>query len=506
MQDTVNTFVNWSENIKNTNVSISYPQNDNEIIDLINKASTEGKIIRVVGSSHSMSPVICSSDESNLLLVSLRDYHLNPEQGRDGDISIDHQNMIVTVNSGLRIADLYDQLTKFSYFLETQPASSAFTIGGIINMPVHGGRLGASLVADTIVGLTLIDMSGQKVVKTETDSDFDLYRVSLGLFGIITSVTFKIQKMENIKCSIKNYENIFTKNKVQSPKLDDFFKNLISDSLNSDPSHPHYNHSFLDFQNSKLLSFDWVPVEKGKGFHLDLPDTEKIKKLPADLLQHIFLANYREHPSYLRMVGKLVRLGAEASVETKAHEDNDMLWVSLGTRVYFMSYFIPVHTEGDPVDLSQLYKAFEIVKKQVTVSKKDKKKYNVDFPMDIRFVVSNNKSVASPLHNDSSKRVVYMAIDLTTGPSDLELLWDNVPDKSQPLNKDFREFYASVEQQWKTLGGRPHYSKMFGFGGNVTDPFNPVDLAAVFDPSVKTQLKAKAQPLFVNDFVHKLID
>jgi len=124
--------------------------------------------------------------------------------------------------------------------------------------------------------------------------------------------------------------------------------------------------------------------------------------------------------------------------------------------------------------------------------------------MDIRFVVSNNKSRASPIYHPS-KKIVYMVIDLTTGPSDIELSSDKVSSGSKRLNEDFRQFFSSVESQWRGLGGIPHYSKLFGFGDNHSDPFNPSKMGLIFDQSLKTELTNKAQPLFVNQFVRDLI-
>ena len=420
-----NKFVNWSENIENNSVKIYYPTNDNDIISVINKALKKNKIIRVVGSTHSICPNICSSDEPNIILLSLKQYHLDNNE----DIVINHEKMTVKINAGLTIGHLYDQLNKYSYFLETQPASSAFTIGGIINMPVHGGRLGASLVTDTIVELTLIDMFQQKITKTETDSDFDFYRLSLGLFGIITSVTFKIQKFNNITCNINTYKNIFKNDTIDRSIMDNFFTNMISKCLQPGDQ-AQYNHSFLDFHNNKLLTIDWNSTDQKPLIYIDTAESQSITKLPTDIIHQIFLSSYRNSSGYLKILGNLVRLGVKASILKNSIEDKDMLWVSQGTRVYFMSYFIPVHIEGNQLDLTQLYRSLEIVNQQITLSRKEKKLFNVDFPMDMRFVVSSNKSRASPIYQ-SSKKIVYMVIDLTTGPSNLELLLENVKPESQ---------------------------------------------------------------------------
>jgi FAD/FMN-containing dehydrogenase len=190
MTEITKNFKNWSGNIENKGAIIHYPVDNDEIKNLISTANDNNEKIRVVGSSHSASPTICKSNEK-IMLISLHKYHLD-----DNDITINDDNT-VTVNAGWTLGQLYDNLNIGKYYLETQPASSAFTIGGIITMPIHGSRLGASLIADSMTEITLIDMYGKHIKKTEKDDDFNLYRNNLGIFGIITSVSFKIQHIEN---------------------------------------------------------------------------------------------------------------------------------------------------------------------------------------------------------------------------------------------------------------------------------------------------------------------
>src|ERR1700722_3159493 len=133
-------FKNWSENINNNTTYIKYPRNDADIKHIIIDAKNTGKIVKVIGSSHSISPVVSGNNEKNMILISLEKYSL-PE-----NIIIDEDNNTVTVNTGLKLGNLYDELNKHNYFLETQPASSAFSIGGVVSMPVHGARLGFSIM------------------------------------------------------------------------------------------------------------------------------------------------------------------------------------------------------------------------------------------------------------------------------------------------------------------------------------------------------------------------
>lgn len=493
-------FTNWCENISNPS-RIYYPKNDHEIITLIQLAKQKQKPIRVVGSTHSISPVVCDSKE-DLILISMKDYHLSQ------DIVIDHNLKRVTVNAGWTLGKLYDELNRYHYFLDTQPASPAFTVGGVVSMPVHGSRLGASLIADSVIAMTFINQDGLIVQKNYEDSDFNMYRLNLGIIGIVTSVTFNVLQIKNIKATLETHNNVFLPDgKINRTAVEDKFKELISACFRSDI---HYHHSFMDFHNNVWLTIDWTPNNEPSFISFDTPEPESVPKIGIDEVLHDhILPHYRKNRDYLKLLGKIYRFGITTLIQKNLLEDKDMFWVYIGTRVFFMSYMIPVYTEGQPMDLTRLYSALEAIMEEV----KKVRPFNIDLPADIRFVVSNTNSIASPIAN--SQRTIYLAIDLTCGPANLNLtlkssrceifdcLFFSNDDKE--LNADFRKFFSSVEQKWKYLGGVPQYSKLFGFGGSKNNPFDPHFVRQVFPNDIKQLLRIYAQPQFMNNFIRTLL-
>ena len=222
-QSSSKTFTNWSGNL-NTKQRIHHPKNDDNIIYIIKKAKKHNRKLRVVGAGHSISPIVCNTKEKDIILLCLDQYQLDPE-----NIIIDHKNLTVTVNAGWKLAQLAHELHKHSYYLETQPASSAFNIAGLICTPVHGAKLGASLLADSVVSLRLITKNGEIITKYKCDPEFNYYQLSLGMFGIITSVSFKIYKLDNFYLNIKTYDFDLTN---PDPALNDFFIKTVSKCLN----------------------------------------------------------------------------------------------------------------------------------------------------------------------------------------------------------------------------------------------------------------------------------
>jgi hypothetical protein len=209
------------------------------------------------------------------------------------------------------------------------------------------------------------------------------------------------------------------------------------------------------------------------------------------------------------MLGKVYMFSIVASIKKNEFEDRDMFWVSTGTRVLFMSYFIPIHIEGEELNLTKLYSALEIVRDTVNKGQA----FNIDFPSDIRFVVSSDKSVASPVYKN--KKTVYLVSDLTCSAANINFTKKSTgcqildffhTDNHEELNEDFRKFYARIEQKWIELGGIPHFAKMFGFTNSKENPFDSDKIGNIFSTETKQLLKKNAQPIFVNNFVQKLIN
>jgi len=497
-------FVNWTENIKNNNNKIRYPKTNDDIKALLVEAKEKMLNVRVVGSGHSMCPTICDSTENYLMLISLRDYNLEPR-----NIDIDHNKMEVTVNAGYKLATLYDQLSKYNYFLPTQPASSVFSVGGVVSMPAHGCRIGGSLISDYVVKMQIINSDGIEILKQIDNDDFDLHRICTNILGIITSVTFKIIKMDNIEAQICSYYNIFYDDrcKIKRFKLDTFFKSIIMESLSNEEVNPQYVQCFLDFHNNTLLCINWQDADE-EYLPGDYPDVTNIHKVQS--LEYVLTKlhkGYREDQKILNLLGKLTRHEIEHAIEKNMQEDRDMFWVTVGARTYFMSYFIPIHEEGDVINLDKLYAAIECIMIIIRKFKAEKRKFNIELPCDIRFITSTDKCLMSPIYRNDGKKTVYVSIEVICFANNLHLKMEHVSGSDLALNYDFREFYYTIEQEWIKLGGVPHWGKMFGFYAKYGDPFSYNSIKNILDTETKKLIttKAKNNSMFTNNFVNTLL-
>lgn len=511
-------FSNWSENIQ-TDKKIKFPKTDIEIIQLIKKYSKTNSTIRVVGAGHSISPTVCTNNSSDrkVKLISLSKYSLVPE-----NININHEDMTVTVNAGWSLSKLYHELNKYRYFLETQPASAAFSVSGLCCTPVHGAKLGASHLSDSILAMRLIDDKGDIIIKTRDDPDFTFYQLSLGIFGIVTGVTFKIYKYENFTMTSLTHPINFDDPSVNI-KLNEFLLNCIRKSINSETA--EYAQCFLDLHASKVLCLHWIE-SKQNAFIRDYIEPLSVGKMT---LLETFLkridSDYRQSPFTLALISKFARYSITQSVENDYQTNRDLFWLTTAIRAYFMEYYIPIYTENTfddnqeslvdyvvdyesdskenpDISLDRLYDAINVVVKTMRRFKKANKTFIPDLPCEFRFVVSSQCKL-SPIYYNSEveKKTIYLAIEIPCLANNLDFKFaEGINKDNTQLISDFTEFYSQVEKGWIELGGRSHWGKLYSFHNNKL-----FDSSNFIDHKTKILLQNLVSTLFLNSFSRSFI-
>lgn len=456
-------FSNWSENIK-TEQYILHPKTILDIKNVIKQCQGRA-VLRVVGSRHSIPPLIVDNDEK-VVVISLDEFHLTPN-----DISIDEKNFLVTVNAGWTLGQLYSYLDQQSYTLPTQPASNAFTVGGCVSIPVHGSRLGRSYLGSYVTQLTLIDDQGNVITKTRKDVDFVNYIHNYGVMGVIISVTFRLEKKYKMQLHVENNNKpVFLGEKANYPLLERIFTPLIEKSING--SSHDYHHSFLDYHNNTLLTLDWHAEKEISPEEEETPERETIYKIKLAKFFHTYIfPSYRRSRTYLKLLGKLSRWLISSSVYYDTLDDRNLLWFAVGSAAYFMEYIIPIK-EG----ARDIGKILEILKQEI----EKRGTYILDLPLSLRLITIDAR--------------VYLALDLVFGTANLSLDPNNIRQGYHRLNQDFYSFCAALEKRYQQMGGFPHPGKMFG----LTDkgPFTKI-------PN-RVTLHVKGSSLFHNDYVKRL--
>lgn len=184
-------FSNWSGGVRFTPTAILFPRSEAEIQELVNKARSEGRCVRLVGAGHSFTPLIETSD----YLVSLDAW-----QGIE-QIEVDQQ--VVWVKAGTRLFRLNEALLAHGLAMVNLGDVNRQSIAGAASTGTHGTGQQLGSVATQIVALRLVSADGQLHTLTPEHPWFDAARVSLGALGIVTAVALQVRPAYKLRLELR---------------------------------------------------------------------------------------------------------------------------------------------------------------------------------------------------------------------------------------------------------------------------------------------------------------
>ena len=219
------------------------PASEAEIIELVIRARKDQKKIRVRGSAHSVDKAIYTS---KLLPYKPSVKYINLYLDKLNNIlNIDFKKKQVEVQAGCHLGlDPFDpaqkstwensllyQLTQLRWALPDLGGITHQTVGGFLMTGSSGGSIRYS-VADAIVAFRFIDGNGvlHTADRKKSKELFEALGVSMGLLGIITSVTFQCIDAYDIigqeSCTTTNdcAVDLFGQGSIHRPSLEKFLK------------------------------------------------------------------------------------------------------------------------------------------------------------------------------------------------------------------------------------------------------------------------------------------
>jgi L-gulonolactone oxidase len=172
------TFENWARTLRFKPERYCEPESEEQLAAIVKDAAGRGGHVRTQGGGHSWSDFIVTDDT----LVSLD--KLN--RGLVADIP----NKRYTVQAGIRLHDLIDNLVNDGLALRNLGSITQQSIAGAICTGTHGTGIRLGNLATGVVGMKLMTGTGDVLTITENDTELlNAARVSFGALGIITQVT-----------------------------------------------------------------------------------------------------------------------------------------------------------------------------------------------------------------------------------------------------------------------------------------------------------------------------
>ena len=162
-------------------LAISHPGTEAQLLEVVDRAAALRRRLKVVGAGHSFTDIACTDG----VLVRLDNYNRV--------LDIDRERGLVTVEAGIRLSTLNDELAARGLGMENLGDIAYQTVAGAISTGTHGTGAKLRGLAAQVAGLDLITAEGA-ILSCSADEEpeiFDAARVGLGAIGVLSTVTLR---------------------------------------------------------------------------------------------------------------------------------------------------------------------------------------------------------------------------------------------------------------------------------------------------------------------------
>lgn len=384
-------WTSWNENLTYKYKSLFKVTSEVELQEVIKNSEK----IRVFGSKQSSADIASGSET----LIDITSYNKI--------LSYNDSEHTITVQSGIILGDLIEAVEAKGWCIPCLPDINTVTIGGALATGTHGTS--GKLLSEYMIKCSIILADGTLKTITTEDELIDAVRVSLGVLGVFSEITFQC-------------EPIYTLHVKEGPEDDKEWLPQIKERLQK--------HDFL-----RIL---WLPhTDKGYVITGDkIDESFEIKEdLGPSFLKHrrtaskILYKYTHIFPWFTAIANKLLYRGFFSN--TKEHKGS--LYQATVTKSRGSTLELAEWTIG----LDKFPIVFEELKTEIN---KWSNKSFIHIPMDIRFVYKD-KSWLSYAYNEDTVTMGCVSRNAATA--------------------DTYEAFKSIEKIFLKYGGKPHWAKRF---------------------------------------------
>jgi L-gulono-1,4-lactone dehydrogenase len=392
-------WTNWAGNQSCAPTAIRRPTSEDELVAIVEDAAAAGTRVKCVGAGHSFTPIACTDG----VLLDLSGY--------DRVVAHDPEDRTITVQAGIALSRLSDELDLRGLALENMGDIAYQSIAGATATATHGTGWHFGNISSRIVGVRLIAGDGSIVVASHNENPEVLAaaRVGVGALGIVSTVTIQAVRA-------------FRLHAIEEPmRVDEVLSDF--DGYMSSADH---------------VEFYWVPhtgwALTKRNRRTDEPAAPRGKT--KEVIDDLILPNVafgalcrigRRRPSWIPRMAKI--LPSTGRVEYTDRSDR-VFTSPRKVHFYEMEYAIP--RDAVPEALTRVR------------SLVDESGIQLSFPVEVRVVAPDD----IPLSTAHGRATGYIAVHVYRGTP-------------------YDAYFQGVERIMDTYDGRPHWGKMH-FQGHET--------------------------------------
>src|SRR5579885_1501627 len=412
---------------------IASPASVDELAQMIDEYSRKGRHVRVVGSGHSFTS-IAQSDDVLMTLDNLQGIEeINAERGT------------VTVLGGTRLKRLGDELFVQGLAQENLGDIDEQSIAGAISTGTHGTGVRYVSLATQVEGLTLVTANGE-LLECSAEKNPDIFKaaqVSLGALGVIAKVRLRVVPAKRLHFVARR------------ERLADCLANL--ERYKRENSHfEFFWFPYSEWVQAKFLNETEAQANAG-GFWSNFNQV---------VLENGLFGLLSECSRLLPRTAKTISKISAAGISSIDEIDYSHRVYATPRAVRFQEMEYNVPAQDGPTVLKEIRECIE------------REQFAVQFPVECRFVHSDDIWLSPAYERDSC----YLAVHMYRG-------------------MPYQSYFQHIEEIFRRYQGRPHWGKMHTRTAQELAQLYPHwhdfrRVRAALDP----------QGLFLNDYLRQLFD